>query len=193
MNLQQAKFLIEDHENSESVSMVIDSLLSSVSAQESAPALRSTALFVRDVSILNPNVCHVLILHLATLPDPLSFIEVVPSMFAVAAAPLVQEICRQLVGLMSTRPDYLLPCMAALLELPLPELLKPQVSRVTERAIAAAAAVDLPKLFRILFKSIGALDASRTVGKLRSQVNCYLVMCYTVVLCAVAAKQKVSF
>lgn len=171
MNLQQAKFLVDDRENSESVSVVIDSLLSSIPDDESPDVLRSIALYVREISLLNPNICHVLLLHIAKLPDPAPFVEVVPSIFAIASTALVEEVCKQLVALMSTRPIYLLPCMTALLDLPLPERLKPQLSFITQQAIAVVPETEFPKLFRILFKSMSASDAPRTIAGLRRKVS----------------------
>jgi hypothetical protein len=170
MDLQQAMFLLEDHENNDVAVRIINDLLSSISPTESEHQLRSIAHFVRDVSLVNPNVCHSLLVHLETVPNALPFLEVIPSIFAVAPTDVVKSAAKQLLRLLASRCELFAPCIGALMELPLSNEVKPLFSKIMENALKTADMSSLPILLNILFKSMDAMDAPRMLLMLRHKV-----------------------
>ena len=107
----EVRLLCQDNDDPTAVAAAVDRLLCAEgsSGEENALDARTSgaagevmlskhiAIFVRNVSMQHLSVRNVLLVHLLRLPDPLPFIEVVPSLFSVAVAPdMVQEVAQQL-------------------------------------------------------------------------------------------------
>jgi hypothetical protein len=72
-----------------------------------------------------------LLVHLASLPEPLPFVEIVPALFSVAATPaLMEDVVSQLKMLLETDHRLLLPIIGALVDVPLPQHLAPQLAEL---------------------------------------------------------------
>ena len=137
-----------------------------------APLSKHIATFVLNVSMQHLSVRSVLLVHLLRLPDPLPYIEVVPSLFSVAVAPdMVQKVAQQLQQLLQRDPQLLLPVIGALVELPLPRSLAPQLARLAEVALAMADEGDLPMLVRTLLKSLALLPEKHVVQSIRREAR----------------------
>jgi len=178
----EVRLLCQDNDDSVAVVAAVDKLLSAEGASGGETDARggaggmslskSIAVFVRNVGMQHLSVRNVLLVHLLRLPDPLPFIEVVPSLFSVAVAPpVVQEVAARLQLLLQQDPTLLLPVIGALVELPLPRKLAPQLARLAEVAMAMADEVDLPMLVRTLLKSLALLPEKRVVQSIRREVR----------------------
>lgn len=145
-------------------------------------AVKSIASFVRDVATFHPNACHLLLIHLPHLSDPVPFIDIMASMFSVASPSLVAEAVTQLKYLPEQDSRLLLPVIGAMADMPLPAHLLLELHQLAERAIDMVEESDLPSLFRILLKSLCPLKAESALHKLRNEVIIFhihhILLCY---------------
>ena len=178
---ERVKVLFEDDDTSNAGSnlVYIDELLSMVRftnhhaddhADDSA-LVKNVAQFVRDVSVFHPNACHLLLIHLPHVSDPTPFVEVMPSMFCVAPASLVQEAALQLHLLAKSDSRLLLPVIAALSEFPLAVAQQVTMLQMAEDAVDIVDESDLPVLCRILLKSMCPLKSERIILKIRREMS----------------------
>ena len=145
----------------------------SLSVDDTA-AIRSIALFIRDMSLLNPNICHILLLHFPKLRDPLPFIELMPSMFAVSSNSLVDNCVNHLFSKLeasSDRSNLLLPIISALMSLPLSDKYKPQLSQLVKISMKIVNESDFPILFKVLLKSVDRINVDQVVLIFREEVT----------------------
>ena len=173
--LQSMKVLFDDENPS-----VANGDLSSISEllymvqQEICPRdnamFKSVASFIRDIAAFCPNVCHILLIHLPLLPDPIPFIEIIPAVFCVTSPSLLAEVTKQLKSLCRSNHRLLLPVIATLTELPLPSELLFDLNEFIESAIDVVDEGDLPLLCRTLFKSLTSTRGEQAVLLLRSEV-----------------------
>ncbi|KAJ1431866.1 hypothetical protein B484DRAFT_395241 [Ochromonadaceae sp. CCMP2298] len=149
--LEQARFLIEDEADNQSVVAVVDGLLARASVEErDLYTLRAVASYVRDVSFVHAGVGCVLLRHLQSLRQPEPFLDILPAMFNMDG---VEELSAQLFALVDRRPSTLLQVLATLAELPLSADLWQAVLRVAELALGSLGCADLPALLRVILKS----------------------------------------
>ena len=133
--------------------------------------VKSIATFVRDVATCHPNACHLLLIHLPYLPDPIPFVDIMASMFCVASPALVAEAVMQLKLLPERDKSLLLPVISTIADLPLPAILLSELYQLAEGAIDILDETELPALFRTLLKSLCPQRARRALLKLRNEVR----------------------
>jgi hypothetical protein len=152
----------------------LDELLLKLRLQSGpSDAIKSIAYFVRDVATFHPNACHLLLIHLPHLFDPVPFIDIMASMFSVASPSLVAEAVTQLKCLLEQDSALLLPVIGAMADMPLPAHFLLELHQLAERAIDMVEESDLPSLFRILLKSLCPLKAKSALHKLRNEVTAF--------------------
>jgi hypothetical protein len=133
---------------------------------------RTIANFVRNIGVQHLNVRQVLLEHLARLPDPLPFIEVLPALFSVAVAPgVVEQVSQVLQSMLDQDAKLLLPVIGALVDLPLPISVAPQLARLAQTALSVAHDADLPALVRTLLKSLTILPEKHIVHSIRREAR----------------------
>ena len=137
----------------------------------SNPVVKRIATFVRDVATCHPNACHLLLIHLPHLSDPVPFVDIVASMFCVASPALVRQAVMQLKLLPESDSSLLLPVIGAMADLPLPPDLVSELYLLAEEAIDILDETELPALFRTLLKSLCPLRARKALLKLRNEVR----------------------
>ena len=133
--------------------------------------IKNISHFVRDISVFHPHVCHLLVIHLPHFPNPIPFIETMPTMFCVAPASLVQEAALQLHVLAESDSHLLLPVIAALSEFPLAISQQQMMLQMAEDAVDIIDESDLPVLCRILLKSICPYKSERIILKIRREMS----------------------
>lgn len=150
----------------------LDELLSKLHLHNPEPSsvIKNVASFVRDMATFHPNACHLLLIHLPHLPDPIPFIDIMASMFCVASPSLIADAVAQLKLLPERDSRLLLPVIAAMADLPLPADLLLELYNLAEEALETLEETELPALFRTLLKSLCPLRAERTLLKLRDEV-----------------------
>ena len=153
----------------------IDELLTKLATSESCDSVsQEIAIFIKDIATFHPNLGHILLVHLQDLPCPAPFIEIIPTMFCVAAPSLVSEAVTQLTQLAQRDSRFLLPVLAAITDLPLPQQPMSALAHFMEDAVDVVDETDLPALFRVILKCFGnglSLRPERAIMKLRSQVT----------------------
>lgn len=174
--LERVQVLFYDEStNSESLMNLnyLDELLSKLHqpGPQSTTVIRRVASFVRDVATFHPNACHLLLIHLPYLLDPIPFIEIMPSMFCIASPSLVVEAATQLKILPERDCRLLLPVLCAMADLHLTGTLLEELYSLAEEAIGTLEEAELPALFRAILKSLCPLRAERAMLKLRDEVS----------------------
>ena len=133
---------------------------------------KRVASFVRDVATFYPDaVCHLLLIHLPDLSDPIPFVDIMASLFCFAAPSLVVEAFKHLKLLLKRDNRLLLPVLMAMSDLPLPDNLLQELCIFAEDAINILDEVELPALFRTLLRSLCPSRAERAILKLRDEVR----------------------
>ena len=173
--LERVQVLFYDEiTNSESLMNLnyLDELLSKLHepSHQSNTVTRRVASFVRDVATFHPNACHLLLIHLPYLLDPVPFIEIMPPMFCIASPSLIIEAVAQLKVLPERDSRLLLPVLCAMADLHLKGNLLEEFYSLAEEAIGTLEEAELPALFRAILKSVCPLRAGRTILKLRDEV-----------------------
>ena len=166
----------DENANTESVFDLryVDQLLTRLHIQspESHLINKRVASLVRDVATFNPDtVCHLLLIHLSNLWDPIPFVDIMASLFCFAVPLLVTEAFKQLKSLPERDKRFLLPVIGAMADLPLPDNLLQELCLLAEDAIQVLDEIELPALFRTLLRSLCPNRAERAILKLRDQVR----------------------
>jgi hypothetical protein len=179
--LERVQVLFYDEStNSESPMSLnyLDELLSKLHqpSHQSTTVTRRVASFVRDVATFHPNACHLLLIHLPQLLDPIPFIEIMPSMFCIASPSLVVEAATQLKILPERDCRLLLPVLCAMADLHLTGSLLDELYSLAEEAIGTLEEAELPALFRAILKSLCPLRAERAMLRLRDEVSISLIL-----------------
>lgn len=152
----------------------LDQLLAKLHLQspESHLINKRVASFVRDVATFYPDaVCHLLLIHLSDLSDPIPFVSIIASLFCFAVPSLVAEAFKQLKILPERDNRLLLPVIGAMADLPLPDNLLQELCILAEDAIQVLDEIELPALFRTLLRSLCPSRAERAILKLRDEVR----------------------
>jgi hypothetical protein len=82
----------------------------------------------------------------------------------------MEDVVSQLKMLLETDHRLLLPIIGALVDVPLPQHLAPQLAELAENAISVVDESDLPVLFRTLIKSLGLVNPEQTALRLRREM-----------------------
>ena len=154
----------------------LDQLLTKLHLQSPKSDLinKRVASLMRDVATFYPDaVCHLLLIHLPDLSDPIPFVDTVASLFCFAVPSLVAEAFKQLKLLPERDNRLLLPVIGAMADLPLPDNLLQELCIIAEDAIQVLDEIELPALFRTLLRSLCPSRAERAILKLREEVRLY--------------------
>jgi hypothetical protein len=175
--LERVQVLFYDEStNSESLMNLnyLDEILSKL--HQSTTVTRRVASFVRDVATFHSNACHLLLIHLPHLLDPIPFIEIMPSMFCIASQSLVVEAATQLKILPERDCRLLLPVLCAMADLHLTGSLLDELYSLAEEAIGTLEEAELPALFRAILKILCPVRAERAILRLRNEVSIFLII-----------------
>ena len=177
---EEVRLACQDNDDGVAVIAAVENLLKTAcisssdccGSKSTEPSLyREIAIFVRNTGMQHIDVRNVLIQHIMRLPDPLPFIEIVPTLFSVAvASDVVEKVAKHLQLLLQQDTKLLLPVIGALVELPLPRNEALQLTRLAEIAMTMADEADLPMLIRTLLKSLAVLPEKHMVQSIRREV-----------------------
>jgi hypothetical protein len=138
---------------------------------ETSSVLKDAASFIRDVAAFHPSVSHLLLINLPQLPDPVPFLDILPSIFSTESPLLIDEAFWQLKALLDCDSRLLVPIINVMVDLPLPSGLLAELSNITEGAITIVDESDLPALFRTLLKSAAALRMHKSILCFRDEFS----------------------
>jgi len=119
--VDRTRFALSDCLSADPVFRGVESLLDvcSWSADAEVLEVRAAAMLIRDLSLTHPNVSQIMLTHLASLPQPVPFIEIIPSLFSISSPAVVAETVTQLLAMLQADSRLMIPVMAAMTELPL--------------------------------------------------------------------------
>ena len=180
--IEEAKLILrtEKHLSFESIELLVDSLLTSVSVQGDGADItevKNAAHLVLEVGVVHAStVGSVLLNRLDELLQPIPFVEIFPSVFGMASPLLLDEVFEQLQNLQSRDNKCILPVINALVDLPLTAELKNKLVALTEEAINIVDESDIPFLFRTLLNNLEHVNASNIAGKILMEVYRLLIL-----------------
>ncbi len=149
---------------------IIDELFNSIKMydDDNTSIFSAIVKYILDLSLINPNICYVVVSHIASLPKPIPFIEMCPAMFCMTNVSLITDLVEQLVILYESDSRNILPVIGAMVELSLPNNLMPKLAYLVENAILIVEENDIPTLFRTILKSLASSSSGeKTVLKLK--------------------------
>ena len=169
----RARLTLSDAPSAESVFRGVEVLLSATVMQADAEesAIQQVAYFLRDISSTHPNVAHVVLTYLPTLPHPIPFVEIIPTLFAVSTPESIVDVVSQLSLMVADDKEVLIPVMAALAELPLPPSCVASLVAMAEEAVTVVDDDELPLLFKILIKSMDHVNTTSLCARLRCEIS----------------------
>ena len=156
---------------------IIDELFNSIKIydDDNVSIFSAIVKYILDLSLINPNICYVVVSHIASLPKPIPFIEMCPAMFCMTNVSLITDLVEQLMILYESDNRNILPVIGAMVELSLPNNLIPKLAYLVENAILIVEENDIPTLFRTILKSLtSSSSGEKTVLKLK---KCFKNLC----------------
>ena len=138
--------------------------------EEDESSFRQVANLIRDISSMHSNISQVLLTFLPSLPKPLPFIEIIPTLFAVSTPEVLSDTVHQMSAMVASDNKLLIPVMAALVELPLPTTCIQVLLKMAEEAVSVVDDDDLPLLFKTLIKSMDHINTTSLCAKLRGEI-----------------------
>lgn len=185
--IDDAKCLIRSgkHLFPEDIELLVNSLLTSVSMMTETETndddncntntttfkeVKKVADFVLEISntMQASTVGSVLLSYLDILPQPIPFLEIVPSLFGMASPHQLQEVFNTL---KSIDNQFIGPVINAVVDLPLTPEMKIELVSLTETAIHSVDEKDIPFLFRTLLNNLEHISTSNVPGKILKEVN----------------------
>ena len=160
----------EEDDSVVSLASIVDELFNSIKIHDDSNISIFPAIvkFVLDLSLISPNMCYVVVSHIASLPKPIPFIEMCPAMFSMTNVSLITDLVEQLILLYDSDNRNILPVIGAMVELSLPSNLMPRLAKLVENAILIVEENDIPTLFRTILKSLtSSSSGEKTILKLR--------------------------
>jgi hypothetical protein len=168
--ISDARLLLETHYPSTTLENSIEILLTAANQTHVDSELREVSSFLRDAGLKSPIVSSLLLFYLPTLTEPRPFIDILPSVFGLSSAILIEELFDQLVLLTKQDNRYILPSICALCDLPLPTHLQPSLSKIAYDAMAVVDETDIPFLCRTILTNLPSADGFKSTLKLRKEV-----------------------
>ena len=132
--------------------------------------LRSFAALFKRLGLLNASVVPVILHYIDSLPDPLPFINILPSLI-VPNTQVVTLAFDTLRSLLFTDVTFTLPILNVLVDLPLSSSQKSDVTITMEEALSSVEESDVPFLVRSLLKSMMSAPNTFTLRRMRYEVG----------------------
>ena len=127
------------------------------------------AKLVKMACLRHPNICPTLFLHILSIPDPMAFINILPSVMVACPAYKMNEAFDALLAL-SENNLYTIPILSVLLDIDLSLVRKQKVVQLVEDILCSTGEADFPPLFKLIFANLHLFAGSSVIRKLRSEV-----------------------
>lgn len=128
-----------------------------------------TAQFIKSICTKFPSVYIVLFHHFQMIPEPLPFVNILPSILVGLPKSAVAEAFDILLGLVSNG-QYTVSVLSVLLDLDLSLVRKQKVVQIAQEALSVTAEADFPQLFKLIFSNLNIFSGTSVIRKLREEV-----------------------
>lgn len=177
--LEEAKLLLEDETATiELLPAVIESLLQSTIRFASPPShvplpdvLKAVSVFICDCSVMNPHLCVIYLNYLRNLPPSLCFLDIIPTMFVLVDASLMEDLLHTLLEMVDCNNNLIVPVLGILVDLQLPRHVILKVAKLADLSIRFVDRNDFPTLLRTLFKTLDSIDLESSVITIRNELR----------------------